>query len=262
MANQVQTGADALNALNRSDDGGSSQEFASFKTGTSYVVKALGLADLITFYSYGIFKQVNSFVAENPSKKSANGFPVENLTPWDLAWKYHKDLSEEWTDAHGQEASKYRAKQRFAMGFIDLDTGKPLIVDVSRNQAQVIHGSIKANEVKLGRLSFKLSKQGEGTKTTVSLTPYVDVEMVDKLRAAEIDIEDDLTAEQRKHFDNAPEQFDVTLFDGMLFEADEDEQIRHLITAGFDVSLIGLEAPKKEAGGDVPIDIEDEDLPF
>lgn len=267
MTKQVQAGADALTALNQSDDnGGNKQEFASFKSGESYTVKALGTADLITFYSYGIYNVINSFVAENPSKKSAKGFPVENLTVWDKAWRHHADQSEQFQDEQSQEAYKYRAKQRFALGFIDLDTGEPIIVDVSRNQAQVLHGAINENADKLGRLSFQLSKQGTGTKTTVSLRPYVDVEMVDKLRKAEIDVEDDLTAEQRKHFDGAPDKFDMTLFDGLLYEMDEEEQLETLVRAGFDISLIGLDAPKAvaEEGTEVfdGADIEESELPF
>lgn len=266
----VKAGADALSALNQSDESGSGMEFTSFKSGSEFVVKALGAEDLISFASYGIFKKVNSFVAKNPSKKSAKGYPVEDLTPWDKAWKYHADLSEKFQDDHSQEAYKYMPKQRFAFGFFDLNAGEPIIIDLSRKQAQAIHKSITDNKDKLGRLSFKLVKEGTGTDTTVSLTPYVDVEMVDKLRQAEIDVEEDLTEEQRKNFDEAPEEFDMSLFDGILFEADEDEQIENLIQAGFDISLIGLEAPaKKEEGGSnpfpqdgEPIDIDEGDLPF
>src|SRR5690625_1731032 len=93
----IKAGADALNALNDTNDGSDGgMEFAPFKSGTTYIVKVLGTADLITFYSYGIYKRVNSFVAKNPSKKSKKGYPVENLTPWDKAWKYHADKSKEW----------------------------------------------------------------------------------------------------------------------------------------------------------------------
>lgn len=240
MAN-YQAGADALNALNASNEGGDKVEFSPFKSGTTYVVKVLGTADLIQFYSYGIFKQINSFVAKNPSKKSRNGYPVDNLTPWDLAWKYHKDRSNDFNDEHGQEAAKYRAKQRFAMGFFDLTSGEPIIVDLSKKQAQGVHDVIKKYEKKLGKLAFELSKTGNGTSTSVTLTPV-------------LDLDEDLTPEQRANFDKAPDKFDMSLFDGLLYEADEDEQIELLIKAGFDVSLIGLEAPKK--------DDEDEDLPF
>lgn len=233
---KYQAGADALNALNQTDEGGgSSAEFASFKSGTTYTVKALGTADLITFYSYGIYKQVNSFVAKNPSKKSAKGFPVENLTPFDLAWKYHADKSEEFGDKHSQEAYKYRARQRFAMGFIDLDTGEPIIVDLSKNQAQAVHGVIKRVEKRLDRTPFELSKDGQGTSTTVSLTPLFPEDLDDK---------------QTKNFEEAPKEFDMSLFEGILYEMDDEEQIEKLIEVGFDVSLIGLEAPAKteEAG--------------
>lgn len=233
---KYQSGADALNALNRPEGGGSNVEFSSFKTGTTYFVKVLGAADLIQFFSYGIFKQVNSFVAANPSKKSANGYPIDNLTPWDKAWKYHKDLSKEFSDHHGQEAGKYRAKERFAMGFFDLTSGEPIIIDVSKNQAQAIHGVIQRNEKRLDKLAFELTKQGSGTNTTVTLSPVMFPD-------------EDLTDEQRANLDKAPDKFDMTLFDGILFEADEVQMIENLIAAGFDISLIGLEAPKSTEGG-------------
>ena len=235
LLTQYQAGADALNSLNQTDEGGSKAEFASFKSGTTYHVKVLGTADLISFYSYGIYKQINSFVAKNPSKKTPNGYPVENLTPFDKAYLYHKNLSKDFSDSHGQEAAKYRAKQRFALGFFDLESGEPIIIDLSKNQAQAVHGAIKKYEKRLGRIAFELSKEGSGTATAVSLTPV-------------LDMEEDLTDKQRANFDKAPESFDMSLFDGLLYEADDDEQIENLIKAGFDVSLIGLEAPAKEAG--------------
>lgn len=244
---QYQAGADAIDALNAGNDGGKKTEFAKFSSGTTYTVKVLGPADLIVFYSYGIYKQINSFVAKNPSKKTPNGFPVENLTPWDKAYRYHRDRSKDFNDHHAQEAAKYRPKQRFAMGFFDLDSGEPIIIDVSKAQAQAIHSTIKRYEKRLDRLAFELSKEGSGTSTTVSLTPV-------------LDMEEDLTDKQRANFEKAPEKFDMSLFDGLLYELDEDEQIKLLIQAGFDVSLIGLEPPS--ASGDdevVPIE-DDEDL--
>lgn len=242
------SGADALDVLNQEESGGNNAEFSSFKSGTTYFVKVLGTADLIQFFSYGIFKQVNSFVAEKPSKKSANGFPTDNLTPWDKAFLYHRNLSEEWTDEHGQEAAKYRPKQRFAMGFFDLTSGEPIIIDVSKNQAQAIYGNIKKYEKRLDQMAFELSKQGSGRDTTVSLSPVMFPE-------------EDLTEQQQKNLAEAPESFDMKLFDGILFEADEAQQIENLIQAGFDISLIGLEAPKKEDGGE-PLEVTDDMLPF
>lgn len=245
----TQYGMDALNALNDTGTGGTSNEFNSFKTGTTYKVKVVGTDAIMTFDSYGIYKVVNSFSAKNPSKKSAAGYPVDNYTPWDRAWKFHRDLSEDFSDAHGQEASKYRPKRRFAMGFYDLATGELIVVDLSKNQAQAVHSVIKKYEKKLGKMAFELSKQGSGTSTSVSLTPL-------------IDLDDDLTDEERKHFDKAPAEFDMSRFDGILYEADEDEQIRLLKQAGFDVTLIGYDA---NAGGSPAQDDDatgEDSLPF
>lgn len=231
-------------------------EFSPFKSGTTYVVKVLGTADLITFYSYGIYKKVNSFVAKNPSKKSKKGYPIENLTPWDKAWKYHTDKSKSFNDHHSKEAQKYRAKQRFAMGFYDLSKGKPIIVDLSKNQAQAIYSVIQKYKDRLDQFAFELSKTGSGTNTTVSLTL--------------IPLLDDLTEEQRKNFENAPDEFDMSLFDGILYEMDEDEQIEKLHEVGFDVTLIGYEPPsaKKEdedSGEDDIVEeiaVDEDELPF
>lgn len=234
---QYSAGTAALDALNQTNDGGGSgAEFASFKTGTTYKVRVLGAADLIRFYSYGIFKKVNSFVAQNPSVKNAKGFAVENFTPWDLASNYYADLKKQAEEAgnaakaedYKAEAGKYRAKERFALGFIDLTTGEPIIVDLSKKQAQGVHAVIKKQEKKLGRLAFELAKDGSGTSTVVSLSPI-------------IDMDEDLTDKERENFAKYDgKEFDMALFDGLLFEADEKQQIENLVAAGFDISLIGL----------------------
>jgi hypothetical protein len=251
---QFQSGADALNSLNASNEGGnaSSAEFASFKTGTTYKVRVLGTADLIRFYSYGIFKKVNSFVAKNPSVKNAKGFAESNFTPWDLASNYYSDLKRKAEDAgqsakaeeYKAEAGKYRAKERYAFGFIDLETGEPIIVDLSRKQAQGVHAVIKKYEKKLSKLAFELSKSGSSTSTVVSLSPV-------------IDMDDDLTDKERENFGKQDEKtFDMTLFDGLLYEADEKQQIENLVAAGFDITLIGLSigASAGDGLGDLPED--------
>lgn len=226
-------GADALNALTSEAVSVNNNEFSSFKTGTKYYVKVLGVADIMSFYSYGIYKVVNSFVAKNPSKKSASGFPVENLTSWDKAWKYHKDLSKDWTDQHGVEASKYRAKNRFAMGFYNVETGEQIVIDVSKGQAATLHETIKKFEKRLSTTIFELEKSGQGTATKVSLTPlFPDDEAI--------------TEKMQANFDKAPEQFDVTKFEGILYEMDDDEMLEKLHEAGFDLSLIGEQLPNKD----------------
>ncbi|MBA9027566.1 hypothetical protein [Peribacillus huizhouensis] len=236
---QYLSGADALNSLNATNEGGGSgAEFASFKSGTTYKVRVMGTADLIRFYSYGIFKKVNSFVAANPSIKNARGFAESNFTPWDLASNYYSDLKRKAEDAgnftqaeeYKTEAGKYRAKERFALGFINLETGEPIIVDLSKKQAQGVHAVIKKNEKKLGKVAFELEKTGSSTSTIVMLSPL------------SLDPDDEeLTDKERENFAKQDgKAFDMKLFDGLLFEADEKSQIENLVAAGFDITLIGL----------------------
>ena len=94
-------------------------------------------------------------------------------------------------------------------------------------------------------MTFKLTKKGEGTGTTVSLTPYINVDTVMKLKAAGIAVDEDLLENERENFEKAPAEFDMKLFEGILFEADDDQMIENLVKAGFDVSLIGLSVPTK-----------------
>lgn len=245
----------AVNAMEDNGEEESAKDFTSFKVGSKYIVKVIGPNDFFGFYKYGIYnenpsKRINSFVAKNPSKKSAKGYPVENLTSWDKAWKYHADKSKEFGDKHSQEAYKYKPELRYAMGFFDLDSGERIVIDVSKKQANTLRSAIEKYKSKLNRLSFELTKAQGGV---VSLSPV-------------IDMEEDLTDKQKENFENAPEEFNIEEFTGILYEADDDEMLELLVKAGFDVTLIGLEPPKKDGSSEEvePVeDSEEEDgLPF
>jgi hypothetical protein len=234
---EILSGDAALAAMN--DDGqggGNDKDFSKFNVGTKYTVKVLGTNDFFAFYSYGIFRKggggVHSFIAKNPSKKSAKGYPVENLTPWDKAWKHHADQSEEFGDHHSQEAYKYKPELRYALGFFDLDSGQRIVIDVSKKQAKTLRDAIVEFADDLGETAFKVSKATGGA---VALTPVLSTKK--------------LTDEQRENFDNAPSEFKIEDFHGILFEMEDAEQIEKLVGQGFDVSQIGLEAPKQ---GDKP----------
>ncbi|NYV67609.1 hypothetical protein HYI36_20225 [Bacillus sp. Gen3] len=238
--NQFLVGEAADQAVNEAENSGKSNaKFSSLKSGTTYTVKLIGLKDYFQFYSYGIFNQVDSFVAENPSKKTAKGFPVDNLTPWDKAFRYHKDLSEDWTDAHSQEAQKYKPKSRFAQAFFDLTSGEVIAVDLSSKQHAAIKASIEKYAKRKDKIAFELSKTGESTGTVVSLSPV-------------IDMEEDLTDEQRANFEKAPSEIDMTQFFSAPYVANEQEQIEALVKAGFDISLIGLSEGTAQEGEPYP----------
>lgn len=256
---QFVKGDDALDIIEDSNEGGigNDNEFTSLKSGESIIVKLLGTRDFVAYYVYGSFKpKVNTFAAKNPSKKSKKGYPVEDLTPWDLAWKYHADKSEEYRDKHSTEAYKYRPKKRVFFGFYDLDNGKCIVVDFTANQANAIIDTIKNNEKRIDKMAFQLTKQGSSTSTTASLIPLPF-------------IEDDLTEKQLENFNNAPDKFDDSKYEGLVYEADEDEQLLALDTMGFDVKLIGKELPERKdeentegIGSGEDGKLIDDDLPF
>ena len=244
VADQFLIGDAADNLQEAGGAGGASNsaKFSSFKSGTTYLVKLVGLKDYFQFYSYGIFNQVDSFVAETPSKKTAKGFPIDNLTPWDQAFRYHKDLSADWTDAHSQEAQKYKPKSRYAMAFYDLTSGEVIVIDVSNKQWQGIKSSIEKYAKRKDKLAFELSKTGESTGTVVSLSPV-------------IDMDEDLTPEQRANFEKAPAEIDMSQFFSAIYVADEKAQIEALVKAGFDISLIGLTLGANEQAQAEPTEV-------
>jgi len=249
---KVITGDNALDILNEGSSDEVSNEFTYLKSGDSFTVKVPGI-NMISEYVYGSFaKKIYSFIAENPSKKSAKGFPTDNLTPFDKAWKYYKDQSDDWQDEMSQEANHFRATRKFTIGFYDLDTGEPIMVEFTRNQAAVIVETAKKYEERLDQFAFELSKTGKGTSTTVNLSL--------------IPILDDLTETQRKNFEELPNEFDAKNFEGLYYIMSDEEQIETLQRVGFDVSLIGLETTKKEGGEFEGVkdadDIKDDDLPF
>ena len=251
----VVKGAAAIGALNEQSGGGSDAEITPFKSGTTLKVMVKGTEDLAQYYNYGIFKVVNSFVPKNPAERNAKGFITANPTPWDQAAQYYFDKANETSDKTEQEklkaeGRKYRGKPKFLMGFYDLTSGKDIVVDLTKAQAMSVYQTILKYEKKLSKLAFELSKQGESTSTTVSLTPI-------------IDMDEDLTDQERANFEKAQgKPFNDELFDGVLYEMDEAEQIEALKKAGFDVSLIGLEGA--QASGSQPndtADVDDEDDP-
>lgn len=246
------TGADALAALNATNEGGKgggSSKYSSFKIGSKYVVRAMTANDIAGYYAYGNYnRKIDTIVPTEPPTFDDRGFPKSNLTPFDKASKYYTELMFAETDEdkkaeYRNEAAVYRGKNRFALGLIDLDTGTPIYIDLTKAQAKVIHSVIAkaAEKGKLGSKAFEIEKSGGGTNTVVTCT--------------QLDL-DDLNDKQAANFDKV-EGFDAFSFDGLNYEADEAEQVKILRHAGFDVSLIGY----GEAAPSIA-ETDEDDLPF
>lgn len=245
-------GAAALGALTQQNGGGSKSEITSFKSGTTLKVRVKGTEDLLQYYNYGIYKKVNSFVPKNPANRNDKGFIIGNPTPWDQASQFYFDIakkasSETESEKLKVEGRKYKSSEKFLMGFFDLEQGKDIVVDLTKAQAQAVYATIMEYEDDFENMAFKLSKKGESTGTTVSLTPI-------------INIEKGLSDAEKKHFnDSADKPFNQELFDGVLYEADEKQQIENLVAAGFDITLIGLKIGSAPQDDDEVTPIEPEE---
>jgi hypothetical protein len=258
-------GAAALGALTQQNGGGNKSEITSFKSGTTLKVRVKGTEDLLQYYNYGVYKKVNSFVPKNPATRNEKGFIIGNPTPWDQASQYYFDLAKKTSnDTESEklkvEGRKYKASEKFLMGFYDLEQGKDIVVDLTKAQALAVYEIIlEYSEVDedgkpipdgdhlFKTMAFKLSKKGESTGTTVSLTPIISVEK-------------GLSESERENFKkSADQQFNQELFDGVLYEADEKQQIENLVAAGFDITLIGLKIGGPSQDDDEVTPIEDAD---
>ncbi|WP_235847603.1 hypothetical protein [Paenibacillus tuaregi] len=153
------------------------------------------------------------------------------------------------------EAYLYRGKQRFLRAFFDLTTGKDIVVDLSPKQEKTLKAVIEKYAKKLGSIAFELTKTGSSTNAVVALSPI-------------IDMDEDLTEAERANFAKVGEKpFDLAEFETCLYVADEEEQTKNLVVAGFDIARLGLSigaAASSSAHSTVegPIDISEDDLPF
>jgi hypothetical protein len=240
-------GAGAVEVLETAEKAANteSMKFTKLKSGSTLKVRVKGTTDLASYYNYGSYDRgVYSFTPENPSVRNAKGFVESNPTPWDLAAQHYQDLAKKASDKAEEdnlkaEARIYRGELRFMMGFFDLETGEDIVIDFSKNQMTVIRTAILKYAKKIDKIAFEISKSGSGTSTTVSLSPV-------------LDMDEDLTDKERAAFAKAEGQpFNDAIFDGVLYEMDEAEQIESLTKAGFDISLIGLSAQSN--GGVTPV---------
>jgi hypothetical protein len=246
---QFKFGMDAIEESNSSGNGGGGGgQFAKLPSGTSLKVKLTGMKNVMRYFGYGIFKpKVNTFIAKEPSVRNERGFVESNHTPWDLASKYYYDEAKKMLEgiededeirtikdskeykSLTQEGFKYSGKKRWAVGFIDLEVGKEIVLDFTNKQfEEVIKPALVKFDAKRDKVAFEIEKTGARQDTKITITPV-------------LDMDDDLTDKERANFEKfVGKEFNVKLFEGLLFEADEKTQTENLVAAGFDISLIGL----------------------
>jgi hypothetical protein len=209
---------------------------ASFKSGTTLKVRVKSAEDSVEYFGYSIFEKVDTFVPKNPAQRNEKGYVTGNPTAWDKASEYCYAESKRFKDAGDEaEAKKWRdmaynlqGKPRYLIAFGNLADGKDIVLDFSKKQAAGVLAAIAKYAKKLDKLAFEISKSGSSTNTVVSFTPV-------------LDMDEDLTPEERANFEKCgANPFDFALFETCLYVADEAEQTKNLVIAGFDIGKIGL----------------------
>jgi hypothetical protein len=204
-----------------------SKVFKKFKAGASFKVRFTSTEDLAGYLANSVFGVFNTTPTEKPDKPTLYDRASEVLLQEANAAKKagNDDLSSElWKQAKALEA-----KPRFLLGFINLDDGLPVVVDLTETQGGDVAKDLAVNAKKLDRFAFAISKEGKGTDTKV------------KIRLLDPEDDSDLNETQRKHFTaTAGAAFNHDLFDHCLAPINEQEQIAGLIKFGFDVSKIGV----------------------
>lgn len=229
-------GADAVTSAQAEKDEKDSV-MLPFTSGTTYKVRIKAVDESVEYYGYGMFGKVNTFVPKNPSERNAKGYVTANPTAWDRAAallyedaKAAKDAGDEaGAEKIRQQAYLLKGKPKYLLAFVNLESGAYGVVDLTPKQAAGVFATIQKYAKKLDKLAFELAKTGSSTNTVVTLSPL-------------LDIDEDLTKEERANFDKAAEigPFDFELFETCLYVADEAEQTKNLVIAGFDIARLGL----------------------
>ncbi|MCG5252583.1 hypothetical protein [Brevibacillus agri] len=248
-------GAEAADSATKDNGSGGSSIF-TFNSGMTVKVRVKSPTDVAMYYGYSMFNpRVNTFVPQKSATRNAKGFITSGHTPWDRASDYYyalaKEAKEKGDQAKAEEYSKlgynFKGKRRYLVGFGHLETGEDIAIDFTQNQYNVVKAAIDKYAKKLDKVAFELTKTGSSTNTVVSLSPI-------------LDMDEDLTEAERANFAKCGEKpFDFALFEDCLYVADETEQIKNLVVAGFDIGLLGLTlgAGAPSSGGEIT----DEDLP-
>lgn len=210
----------------------------SLKSGSSVKVRIPSTEEVAEVMIHSVFKSFYS----TPS------------TPGDLYGKLTSALydaaknesDEKKAEELRDKAYLLKAKPRYLFGFYNLADGQPIIVDLSKKQAQVIFAATNKFSKKLGTKAFEISKSGSGTATTLTIMPLD---------------EEDLNADETKHFEaTAGKSIDDAVYENCLYVKTPAEQLKDLqaFANNYDINLVdyGIEGNTDTNDDVTPIDDE------
>lgn len=184
----------------------------TLKSGSSFKVRVPSADELVEVYIHSVYEVFYSTPCTRDDL-------YDKAT--DLLYGDAKALKEEGKEDEAEKVGKLayqlKAKPRYLFGFINLENGEPIIIDLSKKQAQGVIATVKKYEKKLDVLAFEISKTGKGQSTTVGFNPLMF-------------LEEDLTADELKHFNESKgKAIDEEVYANCLYVKNEQEQAEDLI---------------------------------
>lgn len=175
-------GTDAVESAQKEN-----QDFSKFikslKSGTSFKVRVPSVDDVVEVYMHSVYDVFYSTPCV--TRDDLYDQAVELLRG---DQKLANDAGDTTlAEQLGKHAYNLTAKPRYLFGFINLEDGEPIIIDLSKKQAQGIITTIKKYEKRLNQLAFEISKTGSGQSTSVTINPLMF-------------LEEDLTEKELKNF--------------------------------------------------------------
>lgn len=189
-----------------------SKAIKSLKSGTSVKVRVPSTEDVVEVFMHSVYEVFYSTpcVHGDLYDKAVQLLRADQKEAQDA-----KD--EKLAELIGTHAYALSAKPRYLCGFIDLETGEPIIIDLSKKQVQGIITTIKKYEKKLDVLAFEISKTGTSQSTVVSFNPLMF-------------LDEDLTEKELKNFnESAGKQIDEEIYANCLYVKDEAEQVEDVL---------------------------------
>jgi len=245
-------------AAKEHDEGGGSAKLFKLRKGEAVLVRLASDEDYAMYYAHS---DHNRFYT-TPCKNKAGVGEDLYCKAADMAYKDYfrevkrlkeeKGMSEKDAKKEAEElhriAYRLKAKPRYLMAFIALDTGEPLYIDVTKKQGDNVISAIDKYAKRKDKIAFELEKTGESTSTTVTLSPV-------------LDMEEDLTEKQMENFEATKgKTIDPDSFGTILSFRDEDGEIKDMKSfEDFDLERLGIEdKPQKE--DTTPVDDADSDI--
>jgi hypothetical protein len=219
-------------------------QMTSFKSGTTLKVRIPSDEEYVEYSSVSVFKVINTVAVE-----SGNLYEKASKLLYEDANKVKARGDEAVSEELRQQASQIKPKPRYLFGFFSLENGEPIVIDVSKKQAQVLIKSITKNARKLKKSAFEVSKEGSGQSTTVMIT---------QLESDHEDESCELQPNEVKNFlATEGKEFPGNMYEAVLFTKDTADQADDLRAFGFDVSRLGVLGINDDV-----TPIHEEDLPF